>query len=74
VLFTSNWDPVAELEDRDVEGAAAEVVDGDLLLLLLLVEPVGQGRGGRLVDDALHLEPGDACPASFVAWRWASLK
>ena len=51
-------DPLAHLEDRDVEGAAAEVVDRDRLVLLL-VEAVGQRRGRRLVDDALHLEAGD---------------
>jgi hypothetical protein len=43
-------DAFTELQDRDVECAAAEVVDGDELVLLL-VEAVGQrGRGG-LVDD-----------------------
>jgi hypothetical protein len=52
-------DVVAELEDRDVEGAAAEVEDGDALGALL-PEPVGERRCGRLVDDALHLQAGDA--------------
>ena len=51
-------DAVAELEDRDVERAAAEVVDGDLLVLLL-VEAVGERRRGRLVDDPLDVEAGD---------------
>ena len=51
-------DALAELEDRDVERAAAEVVDGDLLVALL-VETVGQGRRGRLVDDPLDVEAGD---------------
>ena len=52
---------LADLEDRDVEGAAAEVVDrDDLLLVAALVEAVGERGGGRLVDDALDLEPGDA--------------
>ena len=51
-------DALAHLEHRDVEGAAAEVVDRDRLVLLL-VEPVGESRRGRLVDDAQHLEPGD---------------
>jgi hypothetical protein len=51
-------DALAHLEDRDVERAAAEVVDGDRLVLLL-VEPVGQRRRGRLVDDAHDLEAGD---------------
>ena len=49
---------LADLEDRDVEGAAAEVVDGDDFLALL-VEAVGQRRRRRLVDDAQHLEAGD---------------
>ena len=52
-------DALTDFEDGDVEGAAAEVVDGDRLVLLL-VEPVGERRGGRLVDDAHHLEAGDA--------------
>ena len=51
-------DAVADVEDRDVERAAAEVEDGDLLVLLL-VEAVGQGRGGRLVDDPRDLQAGD---------------
>ena len=52
-----------DLEDRDVEGAASEVVDRDDLLLggagLALAEAVREGGGGRLVDDALDLEAGD---------------
>jgi hypothetical protein len=51
-------DLVADLEDGDVEGAAAEVVDGDLLVRLL-VEAVGQRRGGGLVDDAPDVQAGD---------------
>ena len=50
-------DAVAYLEDGDVEGAAAEVVD-HYLLVGLLVQAVGQGGRGRLVDDALDLEAG----------------
>ena len=52
-------DAVRQVEDRDVVGAAAEVVDGDLLVALL-VETVGERRGGRLVDDAQHVQTGDA--------------
>ena len=52
-------DVVADLEDGDVEGAAAEVVDRDDLVLLP-VEPVREGGRGRLVDDALHVQAGDA--------------
>ena len=49
---------LAQLQDRDVERAAAEVEDGDDLLRLL-VQAVGERGGGRLVDDAQHLQPGD---------------
>ena len=52
-------DAVAQLQDGDVERAAAEVVDGDLLVRLLL-QAVGQRGGGGLVDDALDVQAGDA--------------
>jgi len=52
---------VGNLDDRDVEGAAAEVEDGDLAVALaVLVEAEGERGGGRLVDDALDVEAGDA--------------
>jgi hypothetical protein len=51
-------DPFAHFEDGDVEGAAAEVVDRDGLVLLL-VEAVGEGGRGGLVDDAQDLEARD---------------
>ena len=51
-------DAVGDFEHRDVERTAAEVEDADLLLLLL-VEAVGQRRRGRLVDDARDFEAGD---------------
>jgi hypothetical protein len=54
-------DAVADLEHGDVEGAAAEVVDRDRSRPVLLVEAVGERGRGRLVDDAQHLEAGDAC-------------
>ena len=52
-------DAVLQLEDRDIEGAPAEVVDGDDALLAL-VETIGQGGGRRFVDQAQHFESGDA--------------
>ena len=52
-------DALADVEDGDVEGPAAEVEDEDGLVGVLLVEAVGQRGGRRLVDDAEHLEPGD---------------
>ena len=43
---------------RDVEGAAAQVVDEDALALVLrgLIDQRGRGR---LIDDARHFQPGD---------------
>ena len=52
-------DAVVEDEDRDVERAAAEIVDGERAVLLLL-EPVGERRRGGLVQEAQHLEPREA--------------
>jgi hypothetical protein len=65
-------DAAGQLEDRDVEGAAAEVVDRDALVAWL-VQAVGQRGRGRLVDDAQHLEAGDAAGV-LGAWRCASSK
>jgi hypothetical protein len=48
-----------DLDDGDVEGAAAEVVYRDLLVTALLVQAIGQRRRGGLVDDALDRQPGD---------------
>ena len=49
---------VGHFEHRDVERAAAEVEHDDLLVLLL-VQAVGQRGGRRLVDDPRHLQAGD---------------
>ena len=51
-------DAVADLQHGHVEGAAAQVVDHNFLVALL-VQTVGQGRGGRLVDNALDLQTGN---------------
>ena len=57
-------DAVVELEDGDVEGAATEVVDGDDAVDAvgavggLLIEAVGEGGGGGLVDQAKDVEAG----------------
>ena len=50
---------VADLEDRNVERAAAEVVDQDLLVVLF-VHAVGKRCRRRLVDDAQDFKTGDA--------------
>ena len=52
-------DALADVEEGDVEGAAAEVEHQDGLVLALLVHAVGQGGRGGLVDDAQDLETGD---------------
>ncbi len=49
---------VADLEDRDVERAAAKVIDRDGLAVVL-VEAIGERGRGRLVDDAQHFKAGD---------------
>jgi hypothetical protein len=51
-------DAVLNLENGDIKGAAAQVVDGHKLVLLP-VHAVGQCGGGGLVDDAEHVEAGD---------------
>src|SRR5690606_15616613 len=51
-------DAIADLEDRAVEGAAAEVVDGESSVERA-AETVGQGGRGRLVEDAEDLQPGE---------------
>src|SRR3546814_13166255 len=69
---------VANLEHRDVEGAAAKVIDRDRLVLGL-VEAIGERGSGRLVDDAQHFEARDRSEESRVGkeggstWRsrWA---
>merc|ERR1719506_2585697 len=51
-------DAVVDREQRNVERAAAKVVDEDVLLGLL-VETVRDRRGSRLVDDPENLKAGD---------------
>ena len=50
---------VFDLDDGDVEGAAAEVVDQDLLGRFV-VKAVGHSGGGRLIDDAQDVQARDA--------------
>ena len=66
-------DAVVQFQNRDVERAAAQIVDGDLRAALELVEAVGQRRRCRFIDDALDGEPGEFA-GRFVALRCASLK
>ena len=60
-------DSAVNVQNGHVKGAAAQVVDHDLLGVLL-VHAVGQGRSGGLVDDALHLQARDlACVLGGLA-------
>ena len=52
-------DGARELQESAVERASAEVVHGDALVLGA-AQSVGEGRGRGLVDDAQHVEAGDA--------------
>ena len=47
-----------DVENGDVERAAAQIVDHDLLRLFLIYA-VGQGGRSRLIDDALDIQSGD---------------
>ena len=49
-----------DLDHRHVEGAAAQVVHGDLAITAVLVEAIGQRRRRGLVDDALDVQARDA--------------
>ncbi len=57
-------DSALDIQDRDIESAAAQVVHGNLALGRLL-QSVGEGRGRRLVQQANDFEsrqtPGIAC-------------
>ncbi len=58
-------DAVAEFEDGDIEGAAAQVEDHDLLGFALF-KAIGQRCGGRFVDNSLNVE---ACDTACVLCR-----
>src|SRR5438132_8200391 len=48
-------DAFSAVEDRNIKGSAAEVINRDFAASLLF-EPVGERSGGRLVDDAQHFK------------------
>ena len=51
-------DAFTELQDGDVKGTTAQVIDGDRLILFL-VQAIGQRSGRRLVDDTQYFQSGD---------------
>ena len=56
---------VADLDDRNIECTAAEVVNHDLLLFLI-VKSISQSRRCRLVDDTFYIK---ACDFARVLGR-----
>jgi len=63
---------VAHLQQAHIECAAAQVEYQDGLVFFL-VQPISQGRGCWLVNNAQYVQSGDAAGV-LVAWRWLSLK
>ena len=51
---------LSDLDNRDIERTATEVIHGDLAVTTLLVHAIGQGGGSRFVDDAFDVEAGNA--------------
>ena len=47
-------DTLADLNDRNIKRAAAQVINHHLLRLPV-VQPIGKRRAGRLVDNALDI-------------------
>jgi hypothetical protein len=52
-------DSVVDREERDIKGSSSEVVDDDVALASGLVESVGDGGGGGLVNDTEDVESSD---------------
>ena len=50
---------LADLQQRDIEGAATEVEDQNAFVFLALLQTIGQSRGGRFVDDTQHVQACD---------------
>ena len=64
---------LAHFQDRNIERAAAEVVDRNRFVFLL-VQTIGQRRRRGFVDDALHLKTGDRRRRPSLLGVWLSLK
>ena len=48
------------MERRNAESSTTEIVDDDLGFTTLLFKTIGNGSGGRLVDDTEDLETSDS--------------
>ena len=52
-------DTVVDRQKGNIESSTSKIVDDDLLFSTLLVKTVGDGGGGRLVNDTENLKTGD---------------
>ena len=46
----------SNFDNRDIEGTATQVINGDRVVALGFVHTVGQCRSGRLVDNTLNFQ------------------
>ena len=55
-------DTVIDSQNGDIKGATAQIEDQDVLLGALLVQAIGQGSCGGLIDDSGNIQAGnDTC-------------
>ncbi|PMB65055.1 NAD-specific glutamate dehydrogenase [Beauveria bassiana] len=52
-------DTIVDRQERDIKSTTTEIVDNDLALTVALVQTIGDGGGGGLVDDSENVETGD---------------
>jgi hypothetical protein len=50
---------ILDREERDIKSTTSEIVHDDLTLGSRLVQSIGDGGGGGLVDDSENIEAGD---------------
>ena len=65
-------DTTGQAQDGNIEGATTQVIDGHQPFGVL-VQAIGHGSCGRLVEQAQDVKTGQA-RSVLVAWRWASSK
>ncbi len=60
----------SDLDNGYVKGTSTKVIDCHLGIAALFIQPVGEGCGCRLIDDALNFKAGDfACVLGRLALR-----
>ena len=51
-------DSIANIKDGNIKGTTTEVEDGDFFIFVR-VDTIGQGSGGRLIDNTLDFKTSD---------------